>query len=150
MAKFKFNLSNIVGKYIGVPYELGGRSFSGMDCLGLVNSIGREFGISIPDEFEGICDGGAADLWTESPEVAKRTLVSYVLSLGEKINLPSLFPSDLVLFKDGSGDLGIGVYVGNGLILASFVGEMIDIVQRDTYPIKAAIRWVVIERGVLS
>jgi cell wall-associated NlpC family hydrolase len=143
MARFRLNLVEIIRKYIGIPYKLGGKDFSGMDCLALVNSVGRELGVNIPDEFEGICEEDATKLWTDSPDVAKRTLVSYILSLGKKIDISSLFPSDLVLFRDSENDLGVGIYIGNSLILASFIGDKIELVRRENFPIEAVIRWVV-------
>ena len=143
MAKYKLNLSGIVGKYIGIPYALGGNGSSGMDCLMLINTIGRELGANIPDEFKGISEDNYARLWTEFPQKAKRTLISYVSSLGERIGVPFLFPPDLVLFRDGEDELGVGVYMGKGLILSAFVEEEIRLVNREGYPIEAVIRWVV-------
>jgi cell wall-associated NlpC family hydrolase len=143
LAKYKLNLAGIVGKYVGIPYALGGNGSSGIDCLMLVNSIGRELGASIPDEFKGVSEDDYAKLWTESPEKAKHIFISYVSSLGERIDVPFLFPPDLVLFRDGEDELGVGVYVGKGLILSAFVEEETRLVNREGYPIEAVIRWVV-------
>ena len=142
MTRRKLNLSEVVGRYIGMPYELGGDGSSGIDCLMLVNSVGRGFGVDIPDEFEGVTEENYVDLWTNFPKQAKHTLMSYVLSLGEKIDLPKLFPPDLVLFRDGDGELGVGIYVGQGKILAGFVDDKVDLVLRGNYTIEVAIRWV--------
>lgn len=147
MAKQKLNLSSVISKYIGVPYKLGGRDLSGMDCLMMVNSIGRELGIKIPKEYRGITEENYSKLWSEFPEQAKFAFISYVLSLGEKVDNYCLFPPDLVLFKDGKGVLGAGIYVGNGLILSSFVGDSVGLVNKRNYPIEAVIRWAAKERG---
>jgi len=147
LARFKLNMIGVVSKYVKAPYLLGGRDSSGIDCLMLVNNIGRELGVNIPDEFKGISEDNYTKLWTEFPEHAKRTLLSYVLSLGEKIEIPFVFPPDLVLFRDGNDELGVGIYVGKGLILASFVGGKIDLVLRESYPIEVAIRWAVAKPG---
>jgi cell wall-associated NlpC family hydrolase len=147
LARFRLNLAGIVGKYVGIPYKLGGNDLSGMDCLMLVNSIGRELGADIPDKFRGITEEDYTKLWTDFPEQAKLTLLSYVLSLGEKVEVPFMFPPDLVLFKDGEGILGVGLYVGKGMILASFVEDRIDLVHRESYPIEVVIRWVIGRQG---
>lgn len=143
MEKRRLNLASVIGKYVGVPYKLGGNNLSGMDCLMMVNSIGRELGVDIPDKFRGITEENYYNLWVEFPEQAKFTFMAYVLSLGEKIEVHYLFPPDLVLFKDGKGVPGVGIYVGGNLILSSFMGHGINLVRRDNYPIEAVIRWVV-------
>jgi len=143
LAKHKLNLAGIVGKYVGVPYALGGSGSLGMDCLMLINTIGRELGARIPDEFKGVSEDDYTKLWVEFPEKAKRIFISYVSSLGKRIDVPFLFPPDLVLFRDGEDDLGVGIYVGKSLILSAFVDEEVRLVNRGGYPIEAVIRWVV-------
>lgn len=137
MAKNRLNLSGIIGKYVGAPYNLGN-----MDCLKLVNSVGRELGADIPNEYGGVTEDNYGEFWVNSPDKAKLTFISYVSSLGDHVDIPYLFPPDLVLFRDGDEELGVGIYVGNGLILSAFVGEEVRLVNRTNYPIEVAIRWV--------
>jgi cell wall-associated NlpC family hydrolase len=146
LARFRLNLAEIAGKYVDVPYKLGGKDLSGMDCLMFINSIGRELGVNIPDEFKGVSEDNYTKLWSESPNQAKLSFVSYILSLGKKIDIPFLFPPDLVLFRDGDDVLGVGVYAGKGLILSSFVGDRIGLVQRGNYPIEVVVRWVAADK----
>lgn len=113
----------------------------------MINSIGRELGVEIPNEFNGINEDDYPKFWEEFPDHAKLTFVSYIFSLGRKIEIHKLFPSDLVLFKDGAGLLGAGIYAGNSLILASFVGYKISLVRRENYPIEVVVRWVVNKAG---
>ena len=146
MARFRLNLAEVAGKYVDIPYKLGGKDLSGMDCLMFINSIGRELGVNIPDEFKGVNEDNYTKLWSEFPDRAKLSFISYALSLGKKIEIPFLFPPDLVLFKDGDDVLGVGVYVGKGLILSSFVGDKVGLVQRGNYPIEVVIRLVVVNQ----
>lgn len=146
MVKKQLNLAGIISKYIDVPYKLGGKDLSGMDCLMMINSIGRELGMNIPDEFRGINEDSYSEFWTSSPDQAKYIFLSYVRSLGEVVEPYHLFPPDIVLFKDGNGVLGAGIYVGNGLILSSFVGDKISLVHRDSYNIEVVIKWAVAEQ----
>lgn len=80
-------------KYLGVPYEYGGRSPSGFDCSGLVWYVFREHGIKLPDS-------------------------SYKqAAVGEKIDKNELQPGDLVFFQSDGRVGHVGLYIGDGTMI---------------------------------
>lgn len=63
-----------LGRYIGIPWKLGGRDLSGCDCYGLVLLVQRDlFGVFIPDRIR----------YTEADyQRASRLAVGEMLALG--------------------------------------------------------------------
>ncbi|TWE11691.1 cell wall-associated NlpC family hydrolase [Rudaeicoccus suwonensis] len=83
----------IAERYLGTPYVYGGESPSGFDCSGLTQYVYAQAGISIPR--------------TATAQMDAATLVS----------TPQ--PGDLVFFGSGSYAYHVGIYIGNGMMIAA-------------------------------
>jgi peptidoglycan DL-endopeptidase CwlO len=94
------NLSNTrqgvlseAGRYVGTPYQLGGRTVKGIDCSGLVMSVYNKAGLNVSQHSAG---------WQGRNIPGARTSIN------------NLQPGDIVAWKDGSH---IAIYAGNGMIV---------------------------------
>ena len=91
-------------KYLGVPYVFGGESASGMDCSGLVQTVFKELGVSMPRVVPDQARMGA-----EVPSLAEAK------------------PGDLLVAK---GEGHIVIYLGDGKVLhAPRPGKDVQIVD---------------------
>lgn len=83
-------------KFVGYPYVYGGTSLTnGADCSGFVQSVYKNFGISIPRDSRSQCAGA-----------------------GYQVSLDSLQPGDLVFYTNNSGTVNhVAMYIGGGQIV---------------------------------
>lgn len=81
----------IAERYVGVPYVYGGATPSGFDCSGFTSYVYRQLGIDLP-----------------------RTAAAQQASV-TRVSTPR--PGDLVFF--GSPAYHIGIYLGNGMMIAA-------------------------------
>lgn len=91
--------------YIGSDYQLGGRSYQGIDCSGLVMQVYNKMGFDITKHSAG---------WQGRNIPGVRTSVN------------NLRPGDIVAWKDGSH---IAIYAGNGQIIEA-ANSRVGTVQR--------------------
>ena len=92
-------------KYIGVPYVLGGKDSTGMDCSGLVQRVYADMGIDLP------------------------RLVSGQMTVGTEVgSLAEAQPGDLIVTGGGEHIL---IYAGNNKVIhAPYEGRTVSLVDR--------------------
>lgn len=93
LSKSRQQVVQEASRYLGSPYQLGGRTVKGVDCSGLVMAVYNQAGYNISQH---------SATWQGRNIPGVRTSVS------------NLQPGDIVAWKDGSH---IAVYAGNGMII---------------------------------
>ncbi len=106
------------GRYVGIPYRHGGRTRSGLDCLGLVWLVLRDYGIRVPDG-----DGSpySPDWFRADPGRYLRGLLAH----GETAPLGELRPLDLVYFRMSGAITHAGVMVDNNRFIHVLEGRSV-------------------------
>lgn len=94
-ASRRAKIVNFALKYVGNPYVWGGTSLTkGADCSGFVQSVMKNFGISLP---------------RLSREQSKS---------GKAVNSSQMRPGDLVFYTDSGGTVNhVAIYIGNGQVV---------------------------------
>jgi len=139
--KHNFRFADIARKYVGCPYRLGGWSREeGYDCVSLIVSVLRDYGIDAPLAFEDLDKQNYADLWKQNKEQAKSILIRYLLRLGKDVNPCFAFTGD-ILFISSSGIITAGLHGGNDLVLSAFTDRGVALANLQPYKIEKAIRW---------
>ena len=82
---------DLASTYLGSPYVLGGNSYNGIDCSGLVQQVYSKFGFNFP-----------------------RLAADQAAVAGMRTSVNNLRPGDLVAWADGSH---IAIYAGNGMVI---------------------------------
>ncbi|MDR1920449.1 MAG: C40 family peptidase [Candidatus Adiutrix sp.] len=98
------------GRYIGAPYQYGGRSPRGFDCSGLTFYVYERHGIKLPP--------------------SSATQAKY----GRRVKKRDLSPGDLVFFRNSPrGQIGhVGIYIGDGkFIHAPGAGKKVTVSELD-------------------
>ncbi len=92
MKKLEEKMKDIVNKYRNISYKHNGRSLTGLDCLGLMIFIYKDFGIEVSiDDHEYI----SKDWYKKDPERYLKGL----LQLGRSVEFDQLQVLDLVYFR---------------------------------------------------
>lgn len=89
-------IASFAQKFVGYPYVYGGTSLTnGADCSGFVQSVYKNFGISIPRDSRSQCAGA-----------------------GYQVSLDSVQPGDLIFYTNNSGTVNhVAMYIGGGQIV---------------------------------
>ncbi|HXW51455.1 MAG TPA: NlpC/P60 family protein [Candidatus Acidoferrales bacterium] len=112
LVALELQLTRTALRYLGVPYEWGGESFSGVDCSGFVQAVFRHNGIDLPR---------TADAQFE---------------VGQRVAMSGLEPGDLVFFQTyAEGASHVGIYLGDGRFVHASAsdGVRVDSLSEDYY-----------------
>lgn len=103
-----------LSRYIGIPYEIGGRGPETVDCAGLVLKFYREeFGIELPPMLY-------------DPEISREDMAALAESgirSGEWIEIARPLPGDVLVFRMFGHPTHVGIYVGGDDFLHSVEGR---------------------------
>jgi probable lipoprotein NlpC len=103
-----------ISKYIGIPYKLNGRDFSGTDCLGLVWLYLRDQGINFPDG-----DGLPIDEnWQDNAETR---FIDGLDDIANRVDTPQ--KNDIVIIHYFRQSAHIGVMIDSQYMLHSPSGQ---------------------------
>ncbi|WP_336747753.1 C40 family peptidase [Aureimonas altamirensis] len=98
----------MVGDYIGIPFQDGGRTREGADCWGVLNIFyAEELGIALPS---------FSDQYTTTEDrVALSNVINGNMDDWIEVDEPQF--ADAVLIALGGAKTHIGIYIGNNLVL---------------------------------
>ena len=140
--KTRPKLVEIIRKYTGAPYKLGGSSIEeGYDCFSLVLTLGEEFGVTIPDAFKGQTMETYGELWLNEPEKAKQVMLDLFGELCEEKSIGNAFALDVLILEDSEG-MSVGVHAGGGLLITVFTDRGVQLTNINNFKVKGVYRWV--------
>jgi cell wall-associated NlpC family hydrolase len=140
----RLRLAKVAAKFVGAPYRLGGRSRNeGYDCLSLVLGLAEEWGIRIPEGFEGIEAGTYPAYWESDPESAKAMLIRFAASLGGEVLPHHAFAGDLLVLRPRLQPeiVILGLHAGGDLVLSAFTDLGVALLSLRLFRIEKAVRW---------
>lgn len=104
-------------KWKGVPYRLGGTSFSGVDCSAFVQAVYQDaYAVNLP-----------------------RTTAQQV-TIGQKVSYNSAQSGDLVFFKTGRKTRHVGIYLGGNTFMHASTSKGVVLSRLDN-PYWASTFW---------
>jgi|VirMetMinimDraft_7_1064189.scaffolds.fasta_scaffold00120_13 cell wall-associated NlpC family hydrolase len=117
-------------KYIGSRFRWGGRDrVKGIDCVGLLVLVGREFGqeISDPQKYRQMHD--------------TKLFLNTIRTQSLEANMRALRPGNIVLLKDGAFPFHCGIVAkrDNGLTIINSNMKLRKVVEQDAYEWRDAI-----------
>ncbi|SFG56444.1 C40 family peptidase [Oribacterium sp. WCC10] len=120
-AAFRNKIVNFACQFVGNPYVWGGTSLThGADCSGFVQSVLKNFGISVPRVSRDQAQAGV------------------------KVTSDTMKPGDLVFYANRSGTINhVGMYIGNGQIVNAASSRSGIRIYRWNYRTPVAIRNVI-------
>jgi cell wall-associated NlpC family hydrolase len=123
-------------QFFGAPYKLGGQSKEeGFDCISFVGSYNKELGNNVPD---------LSDLYVmykDKPGRALKHMWERFFKVTKEVSIGHVQSGDLVVFKhDDFGDYP-GIFLGNGVVSASFADRGVTTVKYDDLIILHVRRW---------
>ena len=124
-------LAEIIGKYLGQPFKLGGRGDGGWGCIDLCYAIMKDLGKNPPDVVMGWKINCYEVQVGEDKELQHRGLLETTMNLGTHVERENLVPGDFVLVKTVKGGLLTSVYCGHGRVITSQLGIGVSILPLD-------------------
>ncbi|WWR15056.1 NlpC/P60 family protein [Lachnospiraceae bacterium JLR.KK008] len=115
----RIDLCQFAKQFVGNPYVWGGTSLTkGADCSGFVQSVFRQFGVSLPR--------------------SSREQVN----VGTKISLADAQPGDLIFYAKGGTINHVALYIGNGQVVHASSPKTGIRISNATYRTPAAVKRV--------
>jgi len=132
-------------KFFGAPYKLGGKSKEeGFDCFSFIYYFHKELGFDMPSGIDGVSAIDYSELWNSDEEAAKDVMWNYINTFTEPVQKEYMIVGDIVVIqckKNNRDEFYPGIYLGNGLVGASFDDEGIKTLKYELFNIFTARRW---------
>lgn len=112
-------------KYIGIPHVFNGRSFKGVDCIGLIwLFLKEEMCVTVPDQICFEAGIESTEEWRKRPDIKtlyKENIVRGAMELNALgiYDINEIKQGDVLIFGHEEDFYYIGIYVGEGQFLTT-------------------------------
>lgn len=112
----KIKFSDTVGKFLEKGYRPGAFGPDAYDCISFIYCFYRDLGYDPPDSIDGYNADNYLALYERDPAAAKKTMLRYLRSLGEKVDTyPQL--GDILLLHQEDGTFAAAIVIGRGVYM---------------------------------
>ena len=120
--------AEIIGKFLGKNFKLGGVSDTGYDCLGITGRICQLRGLDFPEKFKEWDIDSYAKLYRDDPNSAMDIAFDFFNSFAKKVDINRIVAGDILIMEQPKEKIRfLAVYTGNRHAITSFMRTGVSI-----------------------
>ena len=117
----KITFAEIIGKFLGKSFKVGGTDENGYDCIGLIGRICQARGANFPEKFEEWDVDNYFKLYQEDPKKAIEVMIRFFDSFAEWVNINRIVAGDVMVVEQSEKGIKFpAIYTGNMNAITSF------------------------------
>ena len=114
--------AEIIGKFLGKKFKIGGTSEGGYDCLGLTGRICQLRGLDFPEKFKEWDINSYAKLYQDDPDGSIDIAFDFFNSFAEKVDINRIVAGDILIMEQPKEKIRfLALYTGNMQAITSFI-----------------------------